>query len=170
MAQKKLATFERQAFSMNFTGDLKAQLRKFADEVKAKAFRPAAYAAAQTLYAEVHRLVPVGQGEKDKARLKDAIYHYFVKDRSSDDVMIYAIGVNKRKAPHWALVEFGYFQRYPVYFNEKTRQWVTIKSSPYATPRKIPARSYIRAAYVNKVDEAMRNSKARLAEKIKELV
>lgn len=170
MARKKRATFGRQALSMNFTGDLKAQILKFADEVKAIAFRPAAYAAARTLYAEMHRLVPVGQGEKDKARLKDALYHYFVKDRSTDDVMIYAIGVNKRKAPHWALVEFGYFQRYPVYFNDKTKKWVTVKSSPYAAPRKVPAQSYIRAAYLNKIDEAMNNSKARLAEKIKELV
>lgn len=155
---------------MNFTGDLKAQLRKFAEEVKAKAFRPAAYAAASTLYAEMHRLVPKGSEKKDKARLQDALYHYFVEARSSDDVIVYAIGVNKRKAPHWALVEFGYFQRYPVYLNEKTGKWVTVKTSPYASPKKIPAQSYIRAAYANKIDEAMRNSKTRLAEKIKELV
>lgn len=170
MASKKVKLFGRQTVSMQLKGDLKQALEDFGERVKAEAFRPAAYAAAKTLYDEMRRLAPVGDGEKTKARLQDAIYHYFVTDRSTDEKKIYAIGVNKSKAPHWHLVEYGYFQRYPVYFNSKTGEWVTVRSSPYASPRKVPARSYIRAAYANKIDEALKNSKIRLAEKIKELV
>lgn len=126
------------AVSFKFQGDIGAQLRRLADDIREKALRPAAYRVARIMYDEMKLRVPVHTGT-----LRDAIYHWHDDKRSTAGKQVYVIGPNKKKAPHWHLVEFG-----------------TARSA---------ARPYIRSTYDAKITYALKAGKARLAEKIKEL-
>jgi HK97 gp10 family phage protein len=119
-------------------GDIGAGLHKFAAELRAKAMRPAAYAAARVLYDEMALRVPTYSG-----RLKDSIYHWHDDKKSGNGREVYAIGPNKRLAPHWHLVEYG-----------------TVK---------MVARPYIRPTFDGLIGWAMDAARSRLAEKMKEL-
>ena len=90
------------AFSIRLTGDLSESLRQYAEEVKQKALRPAAYAMANVFYTEMRMRAPVHSG-----LLRDSIYHWHDDKRSTADRQIYAIGPNKRIAKHWHLIEYG---------------------------------------------------------------
>ena len=141
------------SFDIKFSNTIAAGLRSFAADVRQQALRPAAYAAAKVLYDEMLVRVPVYEGPVPVSKngiakikpgqLRDSIYHYFVEDRSDPGRVIYAIGPNKRKAPHWHLLEYG-----------------TVKMA---------AQPYIRPTYDAKIEQAMTAAGFRLAEKIQEL-
>lgn len=126
------------AFSLRLTGDIGESLRQYAEDVKQKALRPAAYAMASVFYTEMRMRVPVYTG-----LLRDSIYHWHDDKRSTADRQIYAIGPNKKKAPHWHLVEYG-----------------TVKMA---------ARPYVRPTYDSKVAQAIDAGRARMAQKLEEL-
>lgn len=125
---------------INFdTSALQKNLVQFAKDIEEKAIRPAAYAASKVLYEEMQIRVPVG----NTGNLKAALYQYHNEKLSKDGVHIYSVGVNKRKAPHWHLLEYG-----------------TIRA---------PAYPFIAPTYDAKIVEAMRAARTRLAEKIEEI-
>lgn len=121
------------------TTALQKNLEQFAKDIQEKAIRPAAFAASKVLYAEMQIRVPVGE----TGNLKDAIYQYHNEKLSTDGKQIYSVGVNKRKAPHWHLIEYG-----------------TIRA---------PAYPFIVPTYDAKILEAMQAARVRLAEKIEEI-
>lgn len=161
--------------SVNVTLDdgISAGLRRFAAELRDKALRPAAHAAAKVLHDEIEQRVPVESG-----LLKSAIYRWHDDKQSRDGRQVYAVGVNKRKAPHWYNVEFGHW-RYNKIVNGHPQK---SKSNPKArgpgahdlpgaleTPQWVPAKPYIRPAYDAKIGAAVDAAKVRLAEKLKEI-
>jgi len=143
---------EQDSFSVSFNRDLQAQLQAFSDNFVNDVLRPAAYAAATVLYDEMRLRVP----EKTGA-LKASIYRW--REKQDNNRAIFYVGVNKRKAPHWHLIEYGHYQIYRVYWNAEVQDWRTIRQL-LPTPIFSPARPYVRptfdAKYKTAIDTAMR--------------
>ena len=127
------------------------------------AARPAAYDGSDVILAEINSKV-ASMGQR-KGLLHNAIYRVFAR-RSQDDVPIYDVGVNMRKAPHWHLIEYGHW-RYYAAKQLPSGDWVTLKRKgakgkkpsrkaskavkdayyiPLKTPVWVPARPYLRPA------------------------
>ena len=125
-----------------------------------EAARPAAFDGSDVLLDEIRSRVPQRTG-----LLYESIYRVFAR-RAQDDVPIYDIGVNMKKAPHWHLVEYGYW-RYYAARRLPRGDWVTLKRKgakgekpsrnapkavkdayyiPLKTPIWVPARPYLRPA------------------------
>lgn len=165
---------------------LKAQIAQFGEDLQSKCARPAAHQGALVLYDEMRERVPVGEG-----LLKANIYRWHDETESVGGKHVYLIGPRKRKAPHWHLVEYGWTQ----YF--KARQlpdgrWVTLVRpemrgkkppssraplavkqayyQPLDTPKKHPAKPYIRGAYDAKIGVAIERAKQRFGERVREVL
>ncbi|WP_420909880.1 HK97 gp10 family phage protein [Achromobacter denitrificans] len=132
-------------------------------QIKQEAVRPAAHAMAVVLYDEFKARVPVRMGV-----LQAAIYRWFDEAASDTDTKTYMVGVNKRKAPHWWLVEHGHWRRYAIAYTPK-KGWVTLKDQPLKTPVYVPGAPYLRPAIDAKLQAAVQAGMNRLAEKIKEI-
>lgn len=102
-----------------------SSLNDLIDEIGAaieEAARPAAQAAAQVLYEEVHRNVAsIG---RETGNLANAIYQAFSKDNSAPGHATYHVSWNGSKAPHGHLLEYGFIQRYATYLG-KDGNWYT---------------------------------------------
>ena len=157
------------------------------------AIRPAAQAGAQVFYNEAVMRAPSKSGT-----LKSAMYQKFVPEESADGVratykVSWRTGLGKGEtglptAPHAALIEYGWWQRYAVYTGSDG-QWYTavrpeMRSKPapkrrasqaekdaYYVPRKggpvfHPPKSFIRSAYEAKQAAALEAVKATLVAEI----
>ncbi len=67
-----------------------------------KSVRPAAQEGAQVFYDRMKGNVPVKTG-----KLKSAVYQVYSQENSDNSRATYHISVNKKKAPHWHLLEYG---------------------------------------------------------------
>lgn len=145
-------------------GALYEELAAMGDQAE-HAARPAAQAAAQTLYNAVERNVErIGQ---KSGRLRNAIYQVYSEDQSGPGRATYHISWNHRKAPHGHLIEFGHFQRYKVYVGSDGQWYTAVRPDmrgkrrprrgasqaekdayyvPLASPRQVAAQSFIRSA------------------------
>lgn len=158
------------------------------------AIRPAAQAGAQVFYEEAVLRAPSRSG-----KLKSAIYQKFLPEESSDRKATYKVswrtgykkgtdGTALPTAPHGHLLEFGWVQRYEVYYN--SRGEFKTKIRPEAKGKKRPSRfapqsvkdayyvlrkggpvqwlpkSFIRASYEAKRGEAIAAIEAKLVEEI----
>lgn len=151
----------KDSVSIGFDDGISAGLRKFANDLREKALRPAAHAAAVVLYNELQQRVP-----EESGRLKSAIYRWHDDKRSIDGRQVYVVGVNKRKAPHWHLIEYGHWRVNR--FRLIDGKWVATKER-LPQPVWVPAQPYIRPTYDGKIDTAVDAAKARLTEKFKEI-
>jgi HK97 gp10 family phage protein len=158
-------------------GDLIGALDRFESELREKALRPAAFAGAKMMRDEVKMRVP-----KKTGKLHDAIFMFFDNAQSSETVKTYLVGPNKRKAPHWYVVEYGHF----LYNRYAAGRWLRSKSKPSArgtpgtmdvhdlpgrreSPKWVPPKPYLRPSYDGKIRACLEAMKARLAEKVKEI-
>lgn len=151
-----------QSISMGLSGDFMAGIEKLASVVKDSAAKSGAWAAATVLYDEMGVRVP-----KDQGKLSDSLYRWHDEAQSADGRQVYAIGVNKRKAPHWHLIEYGHWRHYQTV--KIGGQWVTLKARPLDMPVWVPASPYIRPAFDAKIHTALDAAKQRMAARIKEL-
>ena len=143
---------------------LSGALAAFADEVREKALRSAVYAGAKVLSTELElrTRAMAGTGE-----LADAVYHYHDDKKSRGGRQVYAVGVNKVKAPHWFVVEYGHY-RYNVVFRGPNGELIPTKARLPA-PVWVPAMPYLRPTWDTKGAEAVRAMQRRLVERIREL-
>ncbi|OZI23616.1 hypothetical protein CAL26_09245 [Bordetella genomosp. 9] len=149
--------------SFAFEGDIVSQVGEFFERIKSEAVRPAAHAMALVLYDEMRARVPVQMGT-----LQAAIYRWFDEADSGRDRKTYIVGVNKRKAPHWWVVEHGYWRRHAV-VKLPSGEWVTINSRPLKVPVFVPGQPYLRVSVDAKLTAAVEAGRRRLAEKIQEI-
>lgn len=162
------------SIQMKFNDDkLVASLTKYTAQVR-ECIRPAAYAGASLLYDEMRRRVPVSKkGSVIRGKryppglLRSSIYRKFVDRVVNADSATYHIGPNKKKAGHWAWIEFGHWTT-----TERNNRKKTAKRSSFAGPirRKwVPAQPYIRPTWdgssQSAVDQMRATLKKRLAEK-----
>jgi HK97 gp10 family phage protein len=147
---------------MDFTTSVRfdlAGLDEMADAVLDEAVRPAARAGALVFYQEARRAAPVyagtqlkGRYKKKPGQLRDAIYHAF-QDSSTEDLKVYRISWNKRKAPHGHLIEFGH--------------WLVEGSKKVGPQRRIkwvPANPFMRRTYDSQSTRAVDAAITRLRE------
>jgi hypothetical protein len=163
-----------------FQGDIKAALTKFEVLIRDKILISGAAAGAKVIYDEAKLRVPV-----DTGRLRDSIYRFFDKNSSTPWNKIYLIGPNKRKAPYWYNVEYGHYR----YNRFGEGRWLRSKSSKHArvqnppgsepgdahdlpgalsVPQWVPARPYMRPAYMSSIRKAYEASRARMSERMRE--
>ncbi len=124
------------------TGDIETGLDKFAAEIQGSVILSGVAAMANVIYEEVKANTAPPRMGIVTGTLHDAVYRVYAEDKSSDAVKIYRVSVNKRKAPHWHLLEYG-----------------TVK---------MRARPYIRPAF-DHVQRAIAVGSARMKERLDEL-
>lgn len=142
------------------TGSMVGALQQLRDDVQTQALRSAVYAGAKLLADELERRVPVDDGQ-----LKGAVYTWHDDKRSRDGRQLYVVGVNKKQAPHWFVVEYGHW-RVNVVYRVGNRVIPTKQRLP--TPVWTPARPYLRPT-ADRMADAVRAMQARLAERLREL-
>lgn len=151
----------RDTVSAALGGDIAGDLAKFTEAIQGKAARAGAFAAATVLYDEMSVRVPTDEGT-----LKGALYRWHDEDQSADGKQVFAVGVNKRKAPHWHLVEYGHWRHYRLI--KIGDAWVTLRNRPLDTPEWVPASPYIRPSFDAKISSALLAAKQRMVDVLQE--
>jgi hypothetical protein len=155
--------FKAKTISLNFRGDLTGALKKMEEKVE-REIRGCVYVGARLLYQELLLHVPVGH----TGALKNAIYHWHDDKKSRNGKQVYAIGVNKVKAPHWHLVEYGHWKQYGAYLGNDGK-WHTVRKNGrpvlVGTPKWVGPKPYLRKAAAV-MPRAMELVKAELREKL----
>lgn len=142
-------------------GSLSQALQQFGADVQTKALRSAVYAGAKLLADELELRAPVKKGV-----LKKAIYTFHNDRKSVGGRQVYAVGVNKAKAPHWHLVEYGHWRVNVVIRGPGGRILATKERLP--APVWVPAHPYLRPT-ADRMPDAVRAMQKRMAERIREL-
>lgn len=143
-------------FSFKFDSEKMVKaIKAYHGDVK-HSMRSAALAGAKVLYEDMIPRVPVSKApRKVKSKtyypgtLRKSIYHAFSEPKSSGTRAVYHIGPNKRKAPHWHLIEYGHWTK------------KVGKRGPLQ-PKWVPAKPYIRPTWDAKGPAAVEAMKARL--------
>ena len=168
----------RSSFTMSLdTSGLRALMAELG-EVAAEEVRPAAQAGAQVLYEEVRRNA-MRLGRKT-GNLANSIYQAYSRDQSGPMAAAYHVswrtGREKdangkpvpgplARAPHGHLIEYGYMQRYAVFFDDRRQRFVTVKSQPLAAPKQVPAKPFVRPA-ASKFPQALKAMEDHLMAKL----
>jgi hypothetical protein len=163
---KSLQLFDAERSTSRIRGGLAAQIAAFADHVRENVLRSAAHAGALVLYNELAQRAPEGE----TGNLKAAIYRKHLGSKSNATRQTYAIGVNKKKAPHWSNVEYGYTQIYVRFFSHDPANygWRTDKTKRLKTPYRVPATPYLRPSWDAKGDAALQAMRERMRQRIAE--
>lgn len=86
------------------SGDISASLDSFEAKIRGEVLLSGVAAMARVIYDEVKlntsRHVKTGT-------LHNAVYRAYSPERSVGGVQVYHVSVNKRRAPHWHLLEYG---------------------------------------------------------------
>ena len=158
------------------TGDLAGDLDRFAKNIQDKVVLAGVAAMAKVIYDEVklntsgaraHGGRPLDPPDSVTGTLHNAIYRVFSPEQSTDEVKVYKVSVNKSKAPHWHLVEFGHWQPYAV-VKMPDGNIVTLKNRPLDQPVFVPAVPYIRPTFDATSAQAIEAMKVRYAEALRE--
>lgn len=155
-------TFGRETAGATMRGSLSAALQQYAQDVQTKVLRSAVYAGAKVLADEL--LVRAPQGPT--GNLKDAVYTWHDDKQSVDGLQVYAVGVNKVKAPHWFNVEYGHWRVNVVYRGPDGRLIPTKQRLP--KPVWVPAHPYLRPT-AGRMPDALRAMQRRLVERLREV-
>lgn len=147
--------------TVRMRGSLTAALQQLTTDVRDKALRSAVRAGADLLYNEMRARVPVVSGQ-----LKAAIYQYHDDRKSVDGRQVYAVGPNKRKAPHWFVVENGHWRINKVVV---TNGKAVFTKERLPQPVWVPAVPYIRPTWDAKSGQLVRTMQHRLIERLREL-
>lgn len=121
--------FGTDSVSITFDSNIKEKLLALEKKIKEGMLFKAAAAGAEVLYDEMKIRAPVYTGRvytyktwtnprkgdpqqvemvnAKPGQLRDSIFRFHDYRRSTEDRQIYLVGPNKRKAPHWYLVEYG---------------------------------------------------------------
>lgn len=152
----------RRAIGVNIRGDMVGALSDLESAVLNRVLRPGAYAGATVFYDEVKRNVPVDEG-----LLRDSVYRYHDNAKSRPGVEVFAIGPNKRKAPHWHLIEYGHWLVNRVYKGQDGK-WIGTRQRR-AVPKWIPPQPYLRPAFSGKVRASIKAMRDRMRQMLDEV-
>lgn len=135
---------------VNLSGDIMSGLDNFEKAIKEQVILSGVAAMGKVIYDEVKLNTsgarktgrPLDPPGVKTGTLDRAIYRVYSPESSSDGRKVYKVSVNKRKAPHWYLVEFG--------------------------SSRAPAHPYIRPAAA-KIPEAIKAGQLRMTERMDEI-
>lgn len=92
------------------SGDILEGLERFSKKIGGKILLSGVAATAFPIYEELllnTSGVRPGMPKILTGTLHSAVYRAFSPERSTDDVKVYHVSVNHKKAPHWHLLEYG---------------------------------------------------------------
>lgn len=161
-SNKKTSYFPKALVNMSIDSNAVEGLQALEKLVQEKVLRSAAYAGAKVFYDEMRLRVPVDEGQ-----LYGAIYHYHLEKKSDATHQFYAIGPNKKKAPHWYNVEYGHWRVNKVTF--KNGRWYFSRER-LPVPVWIPGKPYVRPTYDAKAQAALTAMKRRFGERLSEVM
>lgn len=135
---------------VRLSGDVFAALDRLETKLKEEVLLSGVAAMGRVIYGEVKLNTsgsratgrPMDPPGVKTGTLDAAIYRVYSPERSKDGTKVYKVSVNKSKAPHWFLVEYG--------------------------SSRAPAHPYIRPA-AGKLPQAIEAGKAQIALKLREL-
>lgn len=135
---------------VNLSGDIMSGLDNFEKAIKEQVILSGVAAMGKVIYDEVKLNTsgarktgrPLDPPGVKTGTLDRAIYRVYSPEASSDGRKVYKVSVNKSKAPHWYLVEFG--------------------------SSRAPAHPYIRPAAA-KIPEAIKAGQLRMTERMDEI-
>ena len=182
----KVKLFPKQLVGFNMELDISGAIKKLEADVRQLVLRSATRAAALVMYNEMQLRV---NAIRHTGVLYSAIYHYHDNVRSTRFRQVYAVGVNKKTAPHWYNVEFGQW-RYNKIFGGVPRRSKSDKSrsnqvnppgsasfreihnlpGALMVPVWTPASPYIRPTWEAKVGQLSRAFNQRARERFAEIV
>ena len=169
-----METKDQNTVSIRMTGDAETALNLFIGNIREKVLRSATYAGAKVLYDEMRQrtqnATPDLYGQVT-GQLKDAIYHWHDDKQSGLNKQVYAVGVNKKKAPHWHLIEYGHWQIYSTYKGQDGKFYtLKVNGNPVMSqnPKRVPAYPYIRPTFDAMGKSALEAAKKRMSERLKE--
>lgn len=125
---------------VTLTGSLEQDLAKFGDKLRGEVLISAAAAMARPVYEELLLNTSPPRMGRVTGNLHAAVYRTFSDDRSDEDTKAYHVGINKSKAPHWILLEYG--------------------------TSKMAARAPIRRSYDARIQEAIKAGLERMRERV----
>lgn len=135
------------------------------------ALRSTALAGARPVRDEVLQRVPVYSGPPfpgvTPGQLKSAVYVAHSPERSSPDKQTYVVSVNKAKAPHWYLIEYGHWRVNKLVLGADGKWRATTER--LATPEWVPAYSYLRSSFGATAQYTVVAMRARFKERVREL-
>ncbi|MFT4172820.1 MAG: HK97 gp10 family phage protein [Rhodocyclaceae bacterium] len=159
---KPLVTFDIRALDRSIK-KIDRMLERLGDEGKEALARSVALAAAQVVRDEAIARAPVRDG-----LLRSAIYVAYSDRRSNDKQFVYSVSWNKRSAPHGHLLELGHWRK-NVFVLGKDGTWHPSKRR-LQRPKWVPAKPFLRPAYEAKIAEAIEAARARLKERLPEVI
>lgn len=159
--------------------DLRGILTNFAEEFQSKVVRSAVRAGALVFQDEMQVRAPVGNPNESTdpnyqpGTLRDSIYHYYDVRNSVFGKHIYYVGPNKKKAPHWHMIEYGHF-RYNFVTGKKGEYIIAtkdrLKDIPGNPDKKfVPAVPFVRPTWEAKSGAAIDAMTSRMLQRIREL-
>lgn len=148
----------------SITSDMVSALQQLTLDVQEHALRSAVHAGAFVLYQE---LLQRTSAISKTGALASSVYRFHDDKKSRGGRQTYAVGVNKRDAPHWYNVEYGHW-RVNVVVHGPGGQVIYTRQRLKA-PQWVPPHPYLRPTWDAKSAAAVEAMKARLSEKIKEL-
>jgi HK97 gp10 family phage protein len=89
------------------SGDFTSGLDKLEAKVRGEVLLSGVAAMAKVIYDEVLSNTSPPRMGRVTGTLHDSVYRAFSPERSTQETKIYHVSVNKRKAPHWHLLEYG---------------------------------------------------------------
>lgn len=140
-------------------------LEKLSGPLRESLARSMAVAGGEVVRDEAKMRAPQGPTGK----LAAAIYLAF-RDRYSNDKQVqYSVTWNSSKAPHGHLVEFGYWQIYPVMLLDDGT-WITNPKVRLKHPKWVAAHPFLRPAYEASIGRAMQAMLDRARQRLPELL
>lgn len=149
-----------------------AGLHKMADKTESLA-RSMLVAGGKVVRDEARLRAPVaepGEYAANPGLLKSAIYIAYNTTDSHGGTYAYKVTWNHKVAPHGHLVEFGHWQPYAVHKRLDGRGYYTDTSEKLATPKRIPARPFLRPAWEATKDAAVERMMQRGRERLPQLL
>jgi hypothetical protein len=123
------------------SGDMESGLDALEAKVEESVLLSGAAAMARVMYDELKIQTSPPKLGRVTGNLNEAVYRFYAKDKSSETEKIYHVSVNRSKAPHFHLIEFG--------------------------TSKMTARAPVRHTF-DRVGEAIEAGKKRMAERLAE--
>jgi hypothetical protein len=150
-ASKTAQLVQRNGVRVSLNADFATALESYKKTILEKVLRSGAATTARTFYLAMRANVPVKEGD-----LYGAMYHWHDPKQSGQTKQVYYAGPNKRKAPHWAFIEYGHW----LYNRYANGSWLQSKSNKNARgpqahdlpgrldiPVWVPAKPYIQPAW-----------------------
>lgn len=144
------------------TGSLAAAIKQHGRDIQTKVLRSGAHAGAVVFYDEMKQRAPVDEGT-----LFGSIYRFHDESKSKGGLQRYLIGPNRKKAPHWHLVEYGHW-RVNVVVRLPNGQ-IKATTERLQDPVWVPPVPYIRPTFDAVAQRAIESARERMKQRLQEL-